>query len=142
MFAVCVGILNKLSKLEHDIKTKLESLKADRLELIRTLRQKYQGEVSLHQPRMWTPKSKKHNIIHSPTPRKVKQLFVPSCQADLTGPTTISTSQKSCSKKNPEQEEKKEKRAKIQLFYPSKIKVVFRGKKESVKSKVIPAGVY
>lgn len=44
--------LNKLSKLEHDIKTKLESLKADRLELIRTLRQKYQGDFSLHQPRM------------------------------------------------------------------------------------------
>lgn len=139
---MCWNKLNKLSKLEHDIKTKLESLKADRLELIRTLRQKYQGEFSLHQPRMWTPKSKKHNIIHSPTLRKVKQLFVPSSQSDLTGSTTISDSQASCSKKTHEQEEKKEKRAKIQLFSPSKIKVVFRGKKESVKSKVIPAGVY
>lgn len=96
----------------------------------------------MHQPRMWTPKSKKHNIIHSPTLRKVKQLFVPSSQSDLTGSTTISDSQASCSKKTHEQEEKKEKRAKIQLFSPSKIKVVFRGKKESVKSKVIPAGVY
>lgn len=115
----CWNKLNKLSKLKHDIKTKLEPFKADRLELIRTLRQKYQGESFLHQPRMWTPKSKKHNLIHSPTPRKVKQLFVPSNQSDLTGSNTILNSQASCSKKTPEHEEKKEKRAKIQLFSPS-----------------------
>uniref|UniRef100_A0A8W8P6C9 ZAD domain-containing protein n=1 Tax=Magallana gigas TaxID=29159 RepID=A0A8W8P6C9_MAGGI len=112
----CWNKLNKLSKLEHDIKTKLESLKADRLELIRTLRQKNQGDFSLHQPRMWTPKSKKHNINHSPTPRKVKQLFVPSSQSDLTGSKTISNSQASCSKKTPEHRKRRKKEPKFSCF--------------------------
>ncbi|XP_062574184.1 uncharacterized protein LOC134236019 isoform X2 [Saccostrea cucullata] len=119
---MCWNKLNKLAKVEHDIKTKVESLKAERYDIIKNLRQKYQGDISVEQPKIWTPKSKKHNIVHSPTPRKVKQVFVTS---------QLESSQSA-----------KKERAKTQLFSPSKIKVVYRGTKEKVKSKLIPSGDY
>jgi hypothetical protein len=64
----CWNKLNKLCKIENDIKTKVEKLKNDRLLLINDLRRKHFCTIT-------TPESQKHAIVHSPTPRKVKQLF-------------------------------------------------------------------
>lgn len=65
----CWNKLNKLSKIEYDLKTKLEALKEERINLLKTLREKYNTQSSA----VFTPKTKKRCIVHSPTPRKTKR---------------------------------------------------------------------
>ena len=45
---MCWNKLNKLGKIEHDIKTKVESLRSERQVLIRDLRLKHNGDISKH----------------------------------------------------------------------------------------------
>ena len=54
----CWNKLNRLSKIGHDLKTKLETLKEERLSLLKTLREKHGAQpfISL------TPKSKKQKM--------------------------------------------------------------------------------
>jgi hypothetical protein len=126
----CWNKLNRLCKIENDIKTKVETLKNDRLLLIKDLRRK-------HRPTIATPESKKHAIVHSPTPRKVKQLFTeenkpesktrqqlfsveePTCtrQVDST------TSSSSASETKIKDRKKAREKLHIQQFTPSKVKV-------------------
>jgi hypothetical protein len=131
--SMCWNKLNKLCKIENDIKTKLESLKNDRVVLITDLRRK-------HRPQIRTPESKKHSIVHSPTPRKVKQLVTekpkpaetktrqqlfpnqePSSQAATRQMDCVTSS--SSVKKSQVAKDKAKKKVNIQLFSPSKIKV-------------------
>lgn len=65
----CWNKLNKLSKIEYDLETKLEALKEERINLLKTLREKYNTQSSA----VFTPKTKKRWILHSPTPRKTKR---------------------------------------------------------------------
>lgn len=66
---LCWNKLNKLSKIEYDLKTKLQALKEQRINLLKTLREKYKPISSP----AFTPKTKKRLLVHSPTPRKIKR---------------------------------------------------------------------
>lgn len=113
----CWNKLKRLSKLEHDIWTKLEALREERCSLIGKLRETHRQACLLPQSTsrpslVLTPKSKKHPLVHSPTPRKLKKplLKTPHKERDL--PTNL-----------PDIAEKR--KTKIQLFSPDKIKVFF-----------------
>ena len=62
---MCWNRLNKFGKIEHDIKTNVESLRSERQVLIRDLRLKDKGDISSQQ--VCTPKFKKtpYTIVHS-----------------------------------------------------------------------------
>ena len=106
---LCWNKFNRLSKIEHDLKTKLKALKEERLSLLKTLREKHGAQpfISL------TPKSKKHYIVHSPTPRKAKKslTLTPQRGHQDSAEATI------------EKQKIKREKVSIQLFSPGKVKV-------------------
>lgn len=67
----CFAKLNRLSKIDYDLKNKLDALKKEKDELLKKLREK----LTI---------SQKRHIIHSPTPRKLKKCQVLRTPSKLT----------------------------------------------------------
>ncbi|OWF42987.1 hypothetical protein KP79_PYT23899 [Mizuhopecten yessoensis] len=128
----CFTKLNKLSKIEHDIAHRLEALNSERHSLLRELRSKYlkfhadarlpnvstlnKQEEETCVPSVITPSKqhlKKHKIIHSPTPRKVKTPLTFT-------PTKMDTSFTTGTSQVPG----KRKSINVKLFSPDKVKTI------------------
>ena len=63
VYTFCFAKLNRLSKIDFDLENRIETLKKEKNEVLSALR----GKINLTQ-------NSKRQIIHSPTPRKLKRI--------------------------------------------------------------------
>lgn len=129
----CFCKLNKLSKIEFDLKHKVQTLNVEKSSLLKSLRDTYlSSNAAIKSPRrqqfvtsesaLRTPKlldSGKRITYHSPTPRKCKKplLFTPKKTTERTilPKRTVTEENKSA--------DPQPKRVNVKLFSPSKVKV-------------------
>ncbi|XP_033745060.1 uncharacterized protein LOC117337649 [Pecten maximus] len=123
----CFTKLNKLSKIDFDLVTKLETLKNEKQKLVSELRDKYLTNM----PQTQTPKSLKRTkpLQHTPTPRKSKKAL-------WTTPSRSTHAVQTAPASTPKTSKPAITGVKVKLFTPSKIKVLYRIK-DKVRSKVL-----